>query len=171
MEYYDYLVPRYTFRQAALAAAFPVNTLRSNYQRGWFRSFANGLSKGRGRSQLLCLGDILVLAIASRLIDMGMRPLDAFNVAQPFGLAARTPAGHEPRKPFQLFDRAKYRTVLIWRKDAVHRVVPVENDAGVPSELFDDDAFGVATLVLPLNPVESTVCRRLGVSMPEGQNV
>lgn len=165
----EYLEPRFTLRQAAHAADFPLNTLRSNYQRGWFRSFSTAMAVGRGRTQRLCLGDVLVLAIASRLIDIGFRPLEAYNAAAPFGIVAHTPKGGERRLPFQLFDRDEYNSVFVWRLGTPSRVIRVSKADGVPLEqLRLDDPFGEAAVALLLNRVEATVFRRLHLPLPEG---
>ena len=168
MEYSDYLEPRYRLRAAAEAAAFPLNTLRSNYQRGWFQSFGNGLSAGRGRAQRLCLGDILVLAIASRLIDAGVAPMEAYNAAVSFGVVAKTPKGVWRRMPFELFDRDQFHTILVWRRGSAANVVPVRKGQGLTlDELGVWDAFGEVSMVLPLNAVEATVFAQLGLSDSE----
>jgi hypothetical protein len=171
VEYQEYLKPRYTFRQAAEAAAFPLNTLRSNFQRGWFNSFAEGLATHRGSARKLCLGDILVLAIASRLIDQGERPMNAYNAALPFGIVGFTPKalrdrGYPSRRPFELFNRDDFDTYLLWRRGSAARVIAVEKGAAVPvNEGLDDEGkqFGVATTVLLLNAVEATVFKHLGI--------
>lgn len=163
-----YLEPRFTLREAAHAASFPLNTLRSNYQRGWFRSFASGMSVGRGRAQRLCLGDILVLAVASRLIDIGFRPLDAYNAAAPFGLVAHRPRDGQRRLPFQLFDRGEFNSLFVWRVGLPSRVVRVGKGEGIPLEdLRLDDPFGQAAVTLLLNSVEATVFARLRLALPE----
>lgn len=175
----DYLEPRFSFRQAAEAAAFPLNTLRSNYQRGWFRSFAQGLSAGRGRAQMLCLGDVLVLAIASRLIDQGERPMNAYNAALPFGIVGSTPKalldqGFLRRGAFQLFDDSHFDTFLLWRRGSPPRVIPVTKGGSVPVNTGLDEEgtkFGVATTILPLNPVEQTVFSKLGIRQAEALDV
>src|SRR5688572_25578928 len=100
----DYTAPRYTLRQAAEAAAFPLNTLRSNYQRGWFRSFASPDAIGRGHTRWLCLGDVLALAIASRLTELRIRPMEAWTAAYLFGTVAVVKKGGPARRPFELFD-------------------------------------------------------------------
>lgn len=166
-----YLKPCFTFRQAAEAAAFPLNTLRSNYQRGWFQSFGKALNAGRGRAQKLCLGDVLVLAIASRLIDQGERPLNAYNAALPFGVVGTTPKaiidlGFVRRRPFELFDRSQFDTYLLWRRGSPARVLPVGKGLPVPiNDGLDQEGkqFGVATTVLLLNAVEQTVLKQLDV--------
>lgn len=167
MDYSDYIEPRFRLKQASVAAAFPLNTLRSYYQRGWFRSFGNGMSVGKGRAQRLCLGDVLVLAIASRLIDLGLRPLDAYNAARPFGLAATTPKGVARRTPFRLFDRREFDSLLVWQKQSAGRVIPVRKRAGISlSDLPLDDPFGEAAVLLRLNAVEATVFEKLGLPLP-----
>jgi hypothetical protein len=163
----DYLEPKYRLRQAADAAAVPLNTLRSNYQRGWFQSFGNGMASGRGRAQRLCLGDILVLAIASRLIDIGLRPLDAYNAARPFGQVGGNRRGVSCRMPFGLFKRDEFDSVFIWRRGSASRVVPVRKGQGVPLELLKlDDSFGEAAVTLLLNAVEATVFEALKLPLP-----
>ena len=164
-----YLEPRFTLRQAALAAGFPLNTLRSNYQRGWFRSYGSGMAVGRGRAQRLCLGDILVLAIASRLIDIGFRPLDAFNAVAPFALVAHTPKDTaERRLPFQLFDRVQFDSIFVWRMGSPALVIRVNKGDGIPlDQLRLDSPSGEAAVALLLNSVEATVFNRLGLPGPE----
>ena len=167
----NYLEPRFSFREAAEAAAFPLNTLRSYYQRGWFESFARGLKAGRGRAQMLCLGDVLVLAIASRLIDQGERPINAYTGARPFGLIASTPKnlleqGHPRRLPFELFNQDEFDTYLLWRRGSPTRVIAVPKDGAVPVNAGLDEEgiqFGVATSVILLNAVERTVFKMLGL--------
>jgi hypothetical protein len=167
----DYLAPRYTFRQAAEAAAFPLNTLRSNYQREWFRTFGQPLAPGRGRARKLCLGDVLILAIASRLIDLGIHPLKAWNAAFLFGLVTHIKKDGPRRRPFELFDASAYETVLVWRPDRRPQVVAVSRktkalelgELGLDAE---EEAFGVCSVVLPLNPVQRTVFDKLGLSRP-----
>jgi len=164
MKYSDYLEPKFRLRQAALAADFPLNTLRSYYQRGWFRSFADGLGKGKGRAQRLCLGDILVLAIASRLVGVGLSPLDAYNAAYPYGITAKTPRGIRRRMPFELFDREEFDSVLVWSLGSAALVVPVRKGDGISLvELGLDAEFGEATIAISLNAVERTVFEKLGL--------
>ena len=163
-----YLEPRYTFRQAAAAADFPVNTLRSNFQRGWFRSFGNGLHPGQGRTQRLCLGDILVLAIAGRLIDLGISPSNAYNAAYAFGAVTRNQPGQPRRQPFQSFDRSKYETLLLWRRGSPE-VVPLSRDDPV-TRLGLDGLEDRAAVVISLGAVEATMFSRLGLPLPDQGN-
>lgn len=173
MEYAQYLEARFTFRQAADAAAFPLNTLRSYYQREWFRSFVKEPASRRGSARKLCLGDILVLAVASRLIDQGERPLNAYNAALPFGVLGSRPkalrdSGYPFRRPFELFDRKQFDTYLLCRSGSAGRIIAVKQGAAVPvNEGLDADGqqFGVATTVVLLNAVEGVVFKQLGVPM------
>lgn len=164
----DYFSPRFTLRQAANASDFPYNTMRSYYQRGWFKSFSSALSQGRGRTGQLCLADVLVLSIASRLIEVGVRPLNAYADASSFAVIARTPKGFDRRKPLQLFDQERYQTVFVWQPGASPRVVPLPKaDARIQlGELFyaaDPEEYASAAVVIPLNPLEALVFRRLKI--------
>ena len=173
MDYSEYLEARFTFRQAANAAAFPLNTLRSYYQRQWFRSFVAEPTSRRGSARKLCLGDILLLAIASRLIDQGERPLNAYNAALPFGIVGSLPEtlrkrGQPPRRPFELFDRDRFDTYLLCRSGSASRIISVEKGAAVPvHQGLDEEGkqFGVATTVICLNAVEATVFKELQISL------
>jgi len=172
VEYSEYLEARFTFRQAATAAAFPLNTLRSYYQREWFRSFVPDPTTRRGSARKLCLGDILVLAIASRLIDQGERPLNAYNAALPFGIVGSLPKalrerGHPPRRRFELFNRHEFDTYLLCRRGSASRIIAVEKGAAVPVHQGLDaegKQFGVATTVVCLNAVETTVFKQLRIA-------
>jgi hypothetical protein len=171
VEYPRYLDARFTFREAAIAAAFPLNTLRSYYQRDWFRSFVKESETRRGSARKLCLGDVLLLAIASRLIDQGLRPLNAYNAALPFGIVGSLPKalrdqGYPLRRPFELFDREQFDTYLLCRSESAARIIPVERGAAVPVDQGLDaegKLFGVATTVVLLNAVEATVFKQLRV--------
>lgn len=170
----DYSAPLYTFRQASEAAAFPLNTLRSYYQREWFSSFVPDVSAGRGVARKLCLGDVLVLAIASRLIDLGIQPGEAWKVGYLFGAITQTRKDGPKRRPFQLFDERAYETVLIWRKGQLPSIVPVAaTSRQISVELFSGDeeesAFGVVSVVLPLNALQETVFRKLGLDTEKAQ--
>ena len=164
----DYASPRFTLRESSEAADFPLNTLRSYLQRGWFKSLAQNLGGGRGKAGLLSLGDVLVLAIASRLIDVGMRPVNAYHAALPFALAASTPRGLESRRPFELFDPSKYITVFVWRAGFPARVVPVAKDEAVDpllsaNSFLGDDDYGPASVGIVINQVRATVFERLHI--------
>jgi hypothetical protein len=102
------------------------------------------------------------------LIDMGLRPLDAYNAAAPFGLAAHTPKGLPRRLPCQLFDRSKFDTIFVWRRGAPARVIGVPKGGAIPQlDLRLDDEFGEATVTLLLNAVEATVFKKLGFPFSE----
>lgn len=164
----DYESPRFTFRQAALSADFPLNTLRSYYQRELFKPPAN-VSEGRGKTRYLSLGDILILAIAARLIDIGMNPFRAFHVARPFVEDTYASDDVRPRLPYELFDRAEYETVLVWDGESPARVIPVPltNDnltlplSRLPHDVLD---YGTGLVVMPLSGLEKTVFTRLGIA-------
>lgn len=164
----DYFTPRFTLRQAAAASDFPYNTMRSYYQRAWFRSHANALRQGRGRASLLCLADVLVLTIASRLIEVGVSPINAYAAAQPFAVAARTPKGMQRRRPPELFNRKTFETLFVWQPGSLAQVVPVQRASpDLPlTWLFDnvgDDGYASAAVAIPLNPLERLVFQRLGI--------
>jgi len=162
--------PKFRLSRAATAAGFSLNTLRSNYQRGWFRSFAGALGTGQGRAQRLCLGDVIVLAIARRLVDLRIHPVEAFNAAYAFGLVAKQ-YPHVPRRPpFELFDPARFRTVFAWKPGTTAQILPVARGGGVPLEqlkLLD----GEGTICLLLNPIVEDVFEKLGsAAAADGRN-
>ena len=125
---------------------------------------------GRGRAHKLCLGDVLVLAIASRLIDLGIHPLKAWNAAFLFGAVTHIKKDGPRRRPFELFDVSAYDTVLVWRPDRRPQILAVSRETKA-LELDDlgfdagEEAFGVCSIVLPLNAVEHTVFDTLGLGV------
>ena len=170
----DYHSPRFTFRQASIAADFPLNTLRSYFERGIFASLARDLSRGRGKVRRVCLGDVLVVAIASRLIDIGIRPVNAFGAAILFGRIAETPVGIRRRMPLQLFDRSQFETILVWGQGEAPQFLPVLKSTGevaLPVETLPRDFldYGVAVTVLPLSGMEAIVFTRLGIAAELGE--
>jgi hypothetical protein len=169
----DYTAPRYTLRQASAAASFPLNTLRSNFQRGWFRSFANRPATGKGHTRRLCLGDVLVLAIADRLTQLRVHPINAWNAAYFFGAVTVQRKGWPRRGQFELFDEELYETVLIWRPESPPEIVPVSKDTrSLDLNSFQltpaEQDFGVALVLLLLNPVQRTVFKKLRLSQRAG---
>ena len=151
-----------------MATGFSLNTLRSNFQREWFRSFATGMGTGQGRAQRLCLGDLLVLAIARQLITTGSHPIRAFNAAYSFGVVAKTPAGMPRRLPFELFDRNEYDTLFVWIPDTLADVVPAPKHGCVQLEVLGlSPDREEATVCLLLNAIEAGVLKRVGLSPSE----
>jgi hypothetical protein len=155
-----YFEPRYRLRQAAEATGFSLNTLRSSFQRAWFRSVGDETGVGQGRAQRLCLADIFVLAIAQRLIALGIHPVEAFNGAFPFARGARQFPGVPKRQPGALFDSAQYQSVFIWKPGAASQVIPVGNGEGIPlGELGLLDGEG--TICILLNPLIEPLLQKL----------
>jgi hypothetical protein len=163
----NYFEPRYRLSQVAGATGFSLNTLRSNFQRDWFHSHGSGVNLGQGRAQRLCLADVMVLAIARRLIALGLHPNTSFNAALPFGRAAKTPKGLPPRWPGELFPEDDFETVMVWKPGRVAEILPVRKADGIKLEqlTFDDDED--ATVCLHLNPIERRVFTKLNVRLPE----
>ncbi len=114
----DYDTPRYPIRQAAEAAGFEVNTLRSLYQRGHFRIIGGEEAKARGLSAFLNLRDILCIAVARRLIDTGAHPKAAFEAGVQFahigdgGSTGTAQAPKSARNPGEVY--ADDFTVLVY---------------------------------------------------------
>jgi len=168
----DYFEPRYRLSQVAAATGFSLNTLRSNFQREWFRAHGSGVNLGQGRAQRLCLADVMVLAIARRLIALGIHPITSFEAALPFGRAAKTPKGFPARWPGELFPEDKFDTIMVWKPGRVADVLPIRKSDGIRLEqlALDDDGED-ATICLHLNPIERNVFARLNVRGPEAEGV
>ena len=165
----DYFEPRFTLSRAATATGFSLNTLRSNFQRGWFRSFAAGLGIGQGRTQRLCLSDVLVLTIARKLIAIGVHPVRGFNAALTFGLAAKAPKQFPRRMPCELFDPDLFETVFIWQPGAVARVIPVAKGGAIKlGDLGLTESEASASVCLSLNAIEADVFDKLALA-PKAQ--
>lgn len=159
----DYFEPGFRLSQAALAAGFEQNTLRSNFQRQWFRSFATKDRPGRGRAKRLCLADVVVLAITRRFIDLGLHPAEAFKAAFPFGLVSKIRKGQPARPPCTAFDPRRFDTVLVWRPGGAE-VMPIPKGEGVQLDALGlTGGTGDAVICLMVNDIEANVMSKLGL--------
>jgi hypothetical protein len=153
----DYHTPRWTLREAAATAGYDsVNTLRAYYQRGHFRIVGGEAAKARGLSSLLNLRDVLHLAVAGRLIDVGVHPRHAFDAGRTFAHS-----GDERRDPAKIYDPREGFTVLIYRPRTGRADVQLmgAGDTLGFTDLFVDTALGGrgAAVVILLNDVERDV--------------
>ncbi len=166
---YDYETPLYPVREAANAAGFELNTLRSLYQRGHFRVIGGEEAKARGLGRMLNLRDIMHVAVAKRLMDLGLHPKDAFEAGIYFAHTGTGGSGwvgddtiELTREPAGVF--GKGFTVLVhFPVTGSTRIVPMKDGLDF-STLFVDRSVGRANPVLVfLNEVEHSVFTALGV--------
>lgn len=161
----DYRTPIYPIRQAAAAAGFELNTLRSLYRRGHFRIIGGEEAKSRGLGHALNLRDIMHVAVAKRLMDVGVHPKDAFDAGTHF---AHTASG-ATRDPAEMFDEG-FTVLVYFVSTGSTRVVPMK-DVLEFSTLFINRETGEREnpLLILLNDVERDVFIALGVgSRPAG---
>ncbi len=122
----NYDEPRWTLREAAEAAGYDkVNTLRAYYQRGHFRIVGGEAAKARGLAGLLNLRDVMHLAVAQKLISIGIHPKAAFDAGYEFAHYSVSYPGGPPRDPTELYDPEKAFTVLIWQPGMGARIIPM----------------------------------------------
>lgn len=165
----DYDTARYTFRQAAIAAGFEPNTLRSYYapNRAFFRIIGGEAAKAKGLAGLLSLRDVLHLAVAQRLIEMGVHPRHAFEAGLDFAHTSDSPAGGPSRDPGELFDVSYAWTALVWQPGTRGRVVAMlAKDPTLSwADLFYNRHTGKRgpAVVILLNDVEKQVFDALGI--------
>jgi hypothetical protein len=165
----NYSDPRYSLRDAASASGFSLNTLRSNFQRGWFRVIGGQASEVGGLPHMLSLRDVLHIAAAERLWEAGVHPEVAFRAALNFAHAGGDdgPANFD-RHPGGTFQSA--RTLLIYwphERDAKFPgkviAVPADRPEILIDELFSPTASATAdtAVVVDLEEVEFKVIRFL----------
>ena len=172
---YDYETPKYPIREAAAAAGFELNSLRSLYQRGHFRVVGGVEAQARGIGASLNLRDIMHIAVAKRLMDVGVHPKDAFEAAMFFAHTGKGGSGWvgEPmqgpiRNPAGMFSngRTELFTVLIYfASNNQSRIVPMEKQTLDFSTLFINRATGQRDnpVLIYLNDVERQVFLALDV--------
>ncbi|WP_103729934.1 hypothetical protein [Novosphingobium sp. HII-3] len=175
MFHYDYETPKYPIREAAAAAGFQLNTLRSLYQRGHFRVVGGVEAQARGLGHTLNLRDIMHVAVAKRLMDVGVHAKDAFEAATRFahtGTGGSGWAGEPMKGPFRvpagMFSdgKAELFTVLIYfASSGQNRVVPMDKHVLDFSTLFINRETGQREnpLLIFLNDVERAVFTALNV--------
>jgi hypothetical protein len=169
---YDYTSPLYPIREAAQAAGFELNTLRSLYQRGHFRIIGGEEAKARGLGAMLNLRDIMHVAAAKRLMDAGVHPRDAFEGTIKFAHTGDGGSGWvgEPmtgptREPAGCYSDG-FTAMIYYPSDGYTKIVPMDKNALGFSELFFNPRTGgeeVAVVVF-LNTVEHSVFSALGVT-------
>ena len=162
----DYDTPRYPIRQAAAAAGFELNTLRSLYQRGHFEIVGGEEAKARGLAAFLNLRDVMHIAVSKRLIDMGIHASDAFIAGKDFAhtSSGRDAGQHAHRLPAELY--RGWFTVLVYHPAlGSGRVLPM-TDGLQFSDLFHDPHAGGRhnPVVIFLNDVEREVFTALNVT-------
>lgn len=124
----DYQTPLYPIRQAAAAAGFEVNTLRSLFQRGHFEIVGGEEAKARGLGHTLNLRDVMQHAVSKRLMDMGVHARDAFKAARDFAHTASGGSGwvggpmSEGREPGGLY-KTGFTVLVYFPASGTSRVV------------------------------------------------
>jgi hypothetical protein len=153
----EYGVPKYTFRDGAVASGFTLNTLRSLYGRGHFQIVGGEAKKGRGMSAELTFEDIMCIAVAKVPIDAGVHPRIAFEAAKSYAYYA------DPgRTPCQLFPEGF--TALVMHPAVGASAIVNFRDAIGFAELFSarSGTGRPAAVVALINDVERHVYSRLG---------
>lgn len=149
---------KWTFAQAAQLAGYEkLNTLRSYFQKGWFRIIGRPpASKGRGSAELLSLYDVLSLAVAKHLIDLGAVPRLAFEAGVSFGHF-----GDASRDPGELYGSG-FTVMVYFPSDGATRILRVKSAVEL-AELFSHPRSGKreGSIQLLLNDVERSVFLQL----------
>lgn len=155
----DYTTPLFPIREAAAAAGFEVNTLRSLYGRGHFRIIGGEAAKARGLANMLNLRDTMHIAVAKRLMDVGVHPKQAFEVGVSFAHSS-----YGERLPAMLFDQREHGyTVLIFHPKSGQAQIVATEDGLDFAQLFFDPSTGRRddAVAILLNDVELSVFRAL----------
>lgn len=162
----EYGVPKYTISEAAKASGFPINTLRSLYQRGHFKIVGGEDKKGRGLAAELTLEDVLCLSVAKVAVDAGVHPRVAFEAGKTFAYMSGGAAGQNTgeRLPSHVF--AGGFTVLVCHPATGTTKILNTNDGLSFTDLFHDAGFlgRHASVVILLNDVERSVFNALGLN-------
>lgn len=148
---------RWTLAEAAQLAGYDKhNTLRSYFQKGWFRIVGGQAARGRGSAGLLTLHDVLGIAVARRLIDAGADPRLAFEAG--LGFAHFGVEGRDPGGVFDFRDRG-FTILIFFPSDGASRIVATKDAVGF-NDLFIHPRSGAreAGVHLLLNDVEKSVC-------------
>jgi hypothetical protein len=168
----DYDTPKYPIRDAASASGFSLNTLRSNYQRGWFRIIGGERAQGEGLPHMLSLRDVLHVAVAHRLWTAGVHPEIAFKAGINFAHSGGEDDAHDGlfRVPAGVFESSKARTFLLYhpseaKSEFPGRIIAVPHNSPetLLKELFRGNSSSTDTaLILDLEDLEIRVLRLLG---------
>jgi hypothetical protein len=147
---------RWTLSQAAQIAGYAkLNTLRSYFQRGWFRIVGGEAAKSRGSAGLLTLHDVLAVGVARPLIEAGAEPRLAFEAGLVFAHF-----GEDGRDPGGTFDLVKcgFTVMVFFPSDGACRILATK-DALHFNDLFVHPRTGAREtgLHLLLNDVEKSV--------------
>lgn len=156
----DYDTPLYPIRQAAMAAGFELNTLRSLYQRGRFRVVGGEEAKARGLGHVLNLRDILTVAVAKRLMDAGAEPAAAFMAGVRF---VHVGSGGSIRLPGEVHKNG-FTVMVFFPSTGSDRIVSLKSSLPF-AELFINPDTGKrdTPVVLLLNDVERDVFMALRI--------
>lgn len=167
---YDYVTPLYPIREAAAAAGFELNTLRSLYRRGHFRIIGGEEAKAKGLGHALNLRDIMHVAVAKQLMDAGVHPKDAYEAGVIFAHTGKGQSGWvaEPgtgpvRNPAGMFDKG-FTVLVYFPATGSNRIVPMKDSLDF-STLFIDPTSGarINPILVFLNDVERAVFTALNV--------
>ncbi len=168
---YDYDTPLYPIREAAQAAGFELNTLRSLYQRGHFRIIGGEEAKARGLGHMLNLRDIMHVAVAKRLMDVGVHAKDAFEATISFahmgsggsGWVGEAMSG-PVRDPAGMYDKG-FTVLVYFPASGTARIVQMEQSLDFAA-LFVNPYSGAREnpVLIFLNDVEHSVFCALGVT-------
>lgn len=167
---YDYETPLYPIREAAAAAGFELNTLRSLYRRGHFRIIGGEEAKSKGLAHTLNLRDIMHIAVAKQLMDVGVHPKDAYEAGVYFAHTGKggsgwvgEPATGPVRDPAGMFSQGF--TVLVYHPSTGStRIVPMKDSLDFATLFIDQSTDGrVNPILVFLNDVERAVFIALNV--------
>ncbi|MEK6722370.1 MAG: hypothetical protein AABZ04_02475 [Pseudomonadota bacterium] len=167
---YDYSTPRYPIREAAQAAGFELNTLRSLYQRGHFSIIGGEEAKARGLGHMLNLRDIMHVAVAKQLMEAGVHPKDAFQAAIHFAHVGSGGSGWvgEPmtgptRLPAGLFDDG-FTVLIYFAASQGVKIIQTNGALDFGTLFISPNGDREPAIVICLNFVEHAVFCALGVT-------
>jgi hypothetical protein len=136
-------VPQFTLDQVAEVCGKPAATIRSWHTAEWLKLSEHDRPGRQGVSALLSLATVFRIAIASELMQYGLKPVYALYAAAAFSDTHADIVGRRGRKagrqPGELFSKKAGKTVLI-----VWRPVPIsDDDLNIAFPLFGNDAAKV----------------------------
>ncbi|MAF62792.1 hypothetical protein [Blastomonas sp. CCH5-A3] len=153
----DYAHKQFKTSQAAEACKMAPPTLRGYLHRGEFRAIGKKADQP-GLATLFSLRDVMVFAVAARLIEFNVPPKVAFGIGVEFGHF-----GDDDRDPASMFDfREKGETFIAYWPDSQTAEVIAGDDIKGLYDIGISISQSEAVILIKLNPIERQVFAALG---------
>ena len=161
----DFDTPKFTLSEAAKAAGYvSVSTLRSYYQRRHFFLVGGMPPTGDGLPNQVRFRDIVHLAVAQRLIGLGVRPNAAF--------VATLPLAQQQVDLERIVGAPDLGALFIWQPDTGGKIVtPAEQMCVALADVFyGGPRTGPSrpSVIIAFAPIIRAVLRSLKIKMPGG---